>query len=76
MQSHQQAFSIFLVVSSFSAVTEKYTFSFGSVPDGLMTIEPLEIKNFRISDFGKPSIPEINSQSAVEYEIRQSSQSF
>ena len=55
--------SVFIAASTFSAaslsaaVTLIYAFSFGSVPDGRITIEPLSMKNFRTSDFGRPFKP-------------------
>lgn len=55
--------SAFIADSTFSAaflsaaVTLIYAFNFGSVPDGRITTEPLSVKNFRTSDFGRPFKP-------------------
>lgn len=53
------SFSSISAVSLSFALTEIYSFSFGSVPEGRTTTEQLSSRrNFSTSDLGRPSIPE------------------
>ena len=52
--------SVFSAASFFSALTEIYILSFGSVPEGRTTIEQLSSRrNLRTSDFGRSSRPRL-----------------